>query len=128
MELSGDLEVRNVALTNLTERSFTIVSGPNQSCPRPDQCAIDLYILLISANRDPKVGEAFTLLTMEAGDDIHPYHHRQIIPLTQDQWADWLNPDVLAEPVLTYLPPETLRITQVYPHPPAELLQSSLSL
>ncbi len=29
----------------------------------------------------PDVGEAFTMLTMDAGEDIAPYHHRQIIPL-----------------------------------------------
>lgn len=77
---------------------------------------------------DPKVGEAFTLLTMDAGDDIKPYHHRQIIPLTRDQWADWLNPDVPAEDVLAYLPTGTLEVAQVYPPPPAEPEQATLAL
>ncbi len=39
--------------------------------------------------RDAHVGEAFSLLTMDAGPDIASYHHRQIIPLPRDRWADW---------------------------------------
>lgn len=67
----------------------------------------------------PEIGEAFTMLTMDAGEDIAPYHHRQIIPLARDQWADWLNPAVPASDVLKYLPKGSLPATRVYP-PPAE--------
>ncbi len=56
---------------------------------------------------------------MDAGEDIAPYHHRQIIPLARDQWADWLNPAVPASDVLKYLPKGSLPATRVYP-PPAE--------
>ncbi|MGZ2411714.1 putative SOS response-associated peptidase YedK [Sphingomonas sp. F9_3S_D5_B_2] len=38
----------------------------------------------------PQVGEAFTLLTGEPGDDVAPYHHRQIIVLPPDSWRSWL--------------------------------------
>jgi putative SOS response-associated peptidase YedK len=31
--------------------------------------------------RESPSGEAFTMLTMGAGPDVAPYHHRQIIPL-----------------------------------------------
>lgn len=63
----------------------------------------------------PEVGEAFTMLTMDAGEDVAPYHHRQIIPLTRDQWVDWLDPTVPAADVLRLLPKGSLPVTQVYP-------------
>ena len=65
----------------------------------------------------PEVGEAFTMLTMEAGEDIAPYHHRQIIPLTPDRWADWLDPTVPARDVLKHLPKSSLPVTRVFPSP-----------
>lgn len=61
------------------------------------------------------VGEAFTLLTMDAGADIRPYHDRQIIPLTRDLWADWLDPNVPAAEVLRHLPAGSLIATKVWP-------------
>ncbi|GFZ93951.1 SOS response-associated peptidase [Sphingobium fuliginis] len=70
--------------------------------------------------RDSPVGEAFTMLTMDAGPDVAPYHHRQIIPLARDQWADWLDATVSAEEVLRWLPPGSLPVTQVYGNPPAQ--------
>lgn len=72
-------------------------------------------------------GEAFTLLTMDAGDDVAPYHHRQIIPLTRDRWADWLDPAVSASEVLRHLPKGSLTATRVYP-PPAAASQGALAL
>ncbi len=63
----------------------------------------------------PELGEAFTMLTMEPGEDVAPYHHRQIIPLTRDRWADWLDPSVPARDILTALPKGSLPVTQVYP-------------
>lgn len=77
--------------------------------------------------RESPVGEAFTLLTMDAGQDIAPYHHRQIIPLSRDMWADWLDPNVPATETLRYLPKGSLSVTRVYP-PPAEVVQSTLAL
>jgi putative SOS response-associated peptidase YedK len=74
------------------------------------------------------VGEAFTMLTMDAGDDVKPYHHRQIIPLTRDQWTDWLDPTVPAADVLRYLPKGSLPAMRVYPPPPANAEQPALSL
>lgn len=63
----------------------------------------------------PEIGEAFTMLTMEPGDDIAPFHRRQIIPLTRDRWADWLDPSVPAQDVLKVLPKGSLPATRVYP-------------
>lgn len=70
--------------------------------------------------REYPEGEAFTLLTMDAGPDIAPYHHRQIIPLAPESWADWLDPDVPAAQVLQWLPGGSLEVTQVYGAPPAQ--------
>ena len=39
----------------------------------------------------PEVGEAFTLLTVPPGEDIAPYHNRQIALLTPPQWRSWLD-------------------------------------
>jgi putative SOS response-associated peptidase YedK len=65
-----------------------------------------------------KVGEAFTMLTLDAGPDVAPYHHRQIIPLARDQWADWLDASVPAADVLSVLPEGSLVPEQVYGAPP----------
>jgi len=40
---------------------------------------------------DPKVGEAFTLLTVPPGCDIANYHNRQIALLDPAQWRAWLD-------------------------------------
>lgn len=60
-------------------------------------------------------GEAFTMLTMEPGEDIEPYHSRQIVALTRDQWSDWLDPSVPAREVLRALPKGSLIPRRVYP-------------
>lgn len=70
--------------------------------------------------RESSQGEAFTMLTMDAGPDVAPYHHRQIIPLTRDQWTDWLDPVVPAADVLRWLPQGSQPVTQVYRTPPAQ--------
>lgn len=69
--------------------------------------------------RHPAAGEAFTMLTLDAGPDVAPYHHRQIIPLARDQWAVWLDPAVPAADVLRILPPGSLAVQQVHGAPPA---------
>jgi putative SOS response-associated peptidase YedK len=40
---------------------------------------------------DPQVGEAFTMLTVPPGEDIAPYHNRQIALLTTQHWRGWLD-------------------------------------
>jgi putative SOS response-associated peptidase YedK len=59
------------------------------------------------------VGEAFTMLTMEPGSDIAPYHDRQIVILDRSAWADWLNPSISAKSLITPLPAGTLTVEQV---------------
>src|SRR3546814_4465319 len=70
--------------------------------------------------RQGPAGEAFTMLTMDAGRDVAPYHHRQIIPLTRDQWADWLDPSVPAQAVLRYLPKGSLPAARAFPPAPEQ--------
>jgi len=62
---------------------------------------------------DPKVGEAFTMLTMPPGLDIAPYHDRQIALLDRARWADWLDPAIAAGDILRALPAGSLDVTQV---------------
>lgn len=72
----------------------------------------------------PVVGEAFTMLTREPGEDVRPYHHRQIIVLPRESWADWLDTSVPAQEVLRVLPAGSLPVTRVYP--PADAQTSLL--
>jgi putative SOS response-associated peptidase YedK len=59
------------------------------------------------------VGEAFTMLTMEPGPDIAPYHDRQIAILDRADWVSWLNPSIPAKSILKPLPASSLSVAQV---------------
>ncbi|ABE39516.1 protein of unknown function DUF159 [Rhodopseudomonas palustris BisB5] len=59
------------------------------------------------------VGEAFTMLTMEPGPDIAPYHDRQIVVLEREAWADWPDPSVSARDLIKPLPSGSLKVEQV---------------
>lgn len=63
----------------------------------------------------PDGGEAFTMLTTEPGEDVAPYHGRQIIPLPRERWADWLDPAVPPSEVLSVLPKGSLEVVRVHP-------------
>ena len=56
--------------------------------------------------------DRFTLLTMEPGPDIAPYHDRQIVILPRPLWAAWLcaSPDT---PPIPPLPAGSLSVTQI---------------
>lgn len=60
-----------------------------------------------------EVGEAFTMLTMEPGPDISPYHDRQIVILERSSWADWLDPTIPAQSLIKPLAEGSLRVEQV---------------
>lgn len=70
--------------------------------------------------RESPQGEAFTMLTLEPGEDVAPYHSRQIAVLPRDRWAAWLDPQVPAQEVLGILPKGSLKVTRVYPPFPAQ--------
>jgi putative SOS response-associated peptidase YedK len=64
--------------------------------------------------RDTKdVGQAFTMLTMEPGPDIAPYHDRQIVILERESWAAWLDPSVPAQSLIRPLAAGALQVDQV---------------
>ena len=64
--------------------------------------------------RDTKeAGEAFTMLTMEPGPDIAPYHNRQVAVLDRSDWARWLDPSISAKRILKSLPAGSLAVKQV---------------
>jgi putative SOS response-associated peptidase YedK len=60
-----------------------------------------------------EVAEAFTMLTMEPGPDIAPYHDRQIVILERSAWVDWLDPSVSAKSLIKPLPVGSLKVEQV---------------
>lgn len=49
---------------------------------------------------DPQVGEAWTMLTVAPGDDIAPYHNRQIALLRPPHWRSWLDGSARSTDVL----------------------------
>jgi putative SOS response-associated peptidase YedK len=60
---------------------------------------------------DPKVGEAWTMLTCEPGPDIAPYHNRQVVLLSPKDCFGWLDPASEAEVFVKPLPGGSLEIT-----------------
>ncbi|MDV3455809.1 SOS response-associated peptidase [Sphingomonas sp. HF-S4] len=68
----------------------------------------------------PQVGEAFTMLTMAPGEDVAPYHSRQIVTLPRDRWADWLDASVPAREIVQPLPKGSLDVVRVYPRASAQ--------
>src|SRR5687767_13952049 len=61
----------------------------------------------------PEVGEAFTMLTVEPGADVAPYHDRQIVVLDRQHWASWLDASVPARELLRPSPAGTFEIMRV---------------
>lgn len=116
-----------------SDRALIIADGfyefTDPPVPRPKDKRLDKWLFTMKDHdwfciagiwRESPAGEAFTMLTMDAGPDVAPYHHRQIIPLTRDQWVDWLDPTVPAKEVLRWLPEGSLQVAQVYGAPPAQ--------
>ena len=63
--------------------------------------------------RTSPVGEAFTMLTVEPGDDVAPYHSRQIVVLDRKDWASWLDASVPARDLLKPSPAGTFDVVKV---------------
>jgi putative SOS response-associated peptidase YedK len=59
----------------------------------------------------PEVGEAFTLLTVPPGEDIAPYHNRQVALLTPSQWRSWLDGSVRSVELLAPSAPGGLAVS-----------------
>ena len=59
----------------------------------------------------PDIGEAYTMLTTEPGEDVAPYHSRQIAVVSQDAWRAWLDGSVPAADLLKPLPAGSLVVS-----------------
>lgn len=57
--------------------------------------------------------EAFTMLTMEPGPDVAPYHSRQIVLMPRVHWAAWLAGDEPAGTLIVAPPAGTLNVAPV---------------
>jgi putative SOS response-associated peptidase YedK len=62
---------------------------------------------------DPSVGEAWTMLTTEPGEDVKPYHNRQIVVLAPHDFARWLDLAIPAAELCRPLPPGSLDVKQI---------------
>ena len=58
----------------------------------------------------------FTLLTIDSGPDVAPFHNRQIVPLPASAWAAWLDPASPGETLLRAGPAGSLGAEQVIPN------------
>lgn len=63
--------------------------------------------------RHEEVGEAYTMLTMEPGPDVAPYHSRGVAVLERERWAQWLDQTLPAADVLKPLAAGSLTVEQV---------------
>lgn len=63
--------------------------------------------------RDDPGGSTFTMLTVAPGEDIRPFHDRQIAVLAPREWASWLYLDRPEAELLTPLPAGTLSVALV---------------
>jgi putative SOS response-associated peptidase YedK len=61
---------------------------------------------------DPKVGEAFTLLTCPPGADVAPYHNRQVVLLSPRDGLGWLDPASDAAEFVRPLPEGSLAVAR----------------
>lgn len=73
----------------------------------------DLFGIAGLWRNDAKVGEAFTMLTTEPGEDIRPYHKRQIVVLQPADFTRWLDSLVPARAILKPLPAGSLKAEQI---------------
>lgn len=62
---------------------------------------------------DPNVGDAFTMLTSEPGEDVRPYHNRQVVVLEPGEFGRWLDPNVPAHEILKPSAPGSLQVEQI---------------
>ena len=59
----------------------------------------------------PDIGEAFTMLTVDPGPDVAPYHSRQVAVLPCAAWRAWLDHSAAARELLRPLPPGSFAVT-----------------
>ncbi len=57
--------------------------------------------------------ESFTMLTLDPGADVAPYHDRQVAVLEPADWEAWVDPAASVAGLLRPLPAGTLEVEQV---------------
>ena len=62
----------------------------------------------------PEGGEAFTLLTSEAGPDVAPIHDPQMVVLERSDWQAWFELTGNEADLLRPLPSGSLHVEQVH--------------
>lgn len=94
---------------------FTAPADPKQKRKErwrfsdPDGAVLGIAGLVRDA---PTLGcEAFTMLTCPPGEDVAPYHGRQVAVLPPARWREWLDGDTPAEELIGPLPAGTLTVT-----------------
>ena len=60
-------------------------------------------------------GAAFTMLTVDPGPDVAPFHDRQVVILNRSDWAAWLDLSIAAESLVRALPAGSLAVEQLSP-------------
>ncbi|HEX7758950.1 MAG TPA: SOS response-associated peptidase [Caulobacteraceae bacterium] len=78
--------------------------------------AVDSDIFAIAGlwrRAEGDAGERFSMLTIDAGPDVAPYHDRQIVPLAPAAWASWLDPTTEASAFLKAGPAGSLAAAEV---------------
>jgi putative SOS response-associated peptidase YedK len=73
----------------------------------------DLFCIAGIWRTDAKVGEACTMLTVEPGPDVAPYHNRQIVVLGRAEWEGWLDASTPASALLRPSPAGTFEVRAV---------------
>jgi putative SOS response-associated peptidase YedK len=56
------------------------------------------------------LGEAFTMLTTEPGEDVAPYHGREVALVPPADWRSWLDHERRAADLLKVLPAGSLSV------------------
>lgn len=56
--------------------------------------------------------DSFTLLTVDPGPDVKPYHDRQVVVVPRAQWAAWLDPESDPAEVLRPSPAGSLSVEE----------------
>lgn len=70
----------------------------------------DLFCIAGIWRTDAKVGEACTMLTVEPGPDVAPYHGRQVVVLERGDWGRWLDGSAPARDLLLPSPAGTFEV------------------
>ena len=73
----------------------------------------ELIGIAATLRTDPKVGEAFSLLTGEPSPEVAAIHNRQIILPRPDQWLSWLDPSTALPSASNWSTVSAKRITDI---------------